>query len=60
MLARYFIFAIIVVAAIIIAMAFVKDTGDERRKVEKKLRAENELKLRESQQVWREGPKRRK
>lgn len=60
MIIRYLIFIIIVIFGIFVSMIMVKDTGEERKKIEKRNKADAEEKLRESQEIWRRGPQKRK
>jgi len=60
MIIRYLIFIIIVIFAIFATMIMVKDTGQERKKIEKRIKLNADEKLRESQEVWRRGPQKRK
>lgn len=60
MLIRYIIFGIVVIISVFFALVFVKDTGDERKKLEKQIKAAADEKLRASQEIWRQGPQRRR
>ena len=60
MLIRFIIFGLIILVSIMFALMFIKDTGDERKKVEKRIKNNADRKLRESQEIWRQGAQRRK
>lgn len=58
MIIRFLAFIIIVLVFIVLVLAFIKDLGENRRTIEKK--AKEDIIKNSNQDLWKQGPKRRK